>query len=537
MDRRRAENRGLRTRRNPQCRGETKRIKMLVQEFLENSAARLAGKTALIDGDRRLTYREVDGSADRLAHSLSELGVDRGERVAILLDNSPETVISIFGILKADAVFVVINPTTKSEKLAYIFNNCRATALIIDYRRREAALKAASESNYLKALITVGKDIKTDLPVPMKKWDEVMGGSPPQAPKRRNIDIDLASLIYTSGTTGNPKGVMLTHLNMVSASTSITTYLGNTEDDIILDVLPLSFDYGLYQIIMSFQFGGTVVLKKSFIYPYEIINTLKEEKITGFPIVPTISAILLQLKKLEDENFEHLRYITNTAAALPVSHIRGLQKIFPGALIYSMYGLTECKRVSYLPPEELDRRPESVGKGMPNEEVFLVDEEGMRIIEPGVTGELVVRGSNVMKGYWELPSETDKMLKPGVVPWEKVLYTGDLFRMDEEGFLYFVSRKDDIIKSRGEKVSPKEVEKALYAHPDVVEAAVKGVPDPTLGEAVKAFVVLKKSSSMTEKKIMAHARKHLEDFMVPQQVIIMDSLPKTSSGKITTKGL
>jgi len=510
---------------------------MLVQEFLENSARRLAGKTALIDGDHRLSYREVDSGANRLAHSLTDLGVRRGDRVAIFMDNSPETVIGVFGILKADAVFVVINPTTKSDKLSYILNNCRATALITDYRRRKAAIEAASESNYLKAMITVGKDVETDLSIPVRNWEGIMTGYIPQAPERRNIDIDLASLIYTSGTTGNPKGVMLTHLNMVSASTSITTYLENREDDIILDVLPLSFDYGLYQVIMTFQFGGTVVLKKSFIYPYEIINTLKEERITGFPIVPTISAILLQLKKLEDEKFQHLRYITNTAAALPVSHIRGLQKIFPDALIYSMYGLTECKRVSYLPPEELGRRPESVGKGMPNEEVFLVDKKGDRIMEPGVTGELVVRGSNVMKGYWELPGETDRMLKPGVFPWEKMLYTGDLFRMDEEGFLYFVSRKDDIIKSRGEKVSPKEVEKALYTHPDVVEAAVKGVPDATLGEAVKAFVVLKESSSMTEKKIIAHTRKHLEDFMVPQRVVIMDSLPKTSSGKITTKGL
>jgi acyl-CoA synthetase (AMP-forming)/AMP-acid ligase II len=375
---------------------------------------------------------------------------------------------------------------------------------------------------------------ETPLIVP---WNEALDPGRGGGPRRRTIDIDLAALIYTSGTTGNPKGVMLTHGNMSAASTSITTYLENVEDDIILSVLPLSFDYGLYQILMAAQFGGTVVLEKSFIYPYEVIKRLKEEQATGFPIVPTISAILLQMKELENERFEHLRYLTNTAAALPVSHIRGLQKVFPGARIYSMYGLTECKRVSYLPPEELERRPTSVGKGMPNEQVYLVDENDEVITEPGAIGELVVRGANVMKGYWELPEETAEMLKPGRHPWEYVLYTGDLFRMDEGGFLYFVSRKDDIIKSRGEKVSPKEVEAALYALGDVVEAAVVGIPDDVLGEAIKAFVVLKKDSKLTDKEILAHCSKNLEDFMVPKLVEFKDSLPKTSSGKITKKGL
>jgi acyl-CoA synthetase (AMP-forming)/AMP-acid ligase II len=280
-----------------------------------------------------------------------------------------------------------------------------------------------------------------------------------------------------------------------------------------------------------------VVLERSFTYPYAVINLLKKEKITGFPIVPTISAIILQMKDLKSESFEHLRYISNTAAALPEKHILGLKEIFPETQIYSMYGLTECKRVSYMPPGELDRKPNSVGKGMPNEQVYLVDEENRLITEPGIIGELVVRGANVMKGYWELPEETDEMLKPGRYPWEKVLYTGDLFKMDDEGYLYFVSRKDDIIKSRGEKVSPKEVESILYALDDVVETAVVGVDDDVLGEAIKAYVVLKKDSPMTEKEILAYCTKSLEDFMVPKYIELTDSLPKTSSGKITKKTL
>ncbi len=511
---------------------------MLIQEFLERSRNASPDKTALIVGERRLTYREIDSAANALAHALREADVAYGDRVAVLLDNSPEAVISIFGILKADAAFVTINPTIKADKLAYVLNNCRTTALITHASRWAVAGAAAEKTPSLKVVVIAGdRGERIAGPCALMRWEEIQERYPAERPARQTIDIDIASLIYTSGTTGNPKGVVLTHQNMVSASTSITTYLENTANDIILSVLPLSFDYGLYQILMAAQFGGTVVLEKSFLYPYAVINLLKKEKVTGFPIVPTISSILLQLEELDKERFEHLRYISNTAAALPVSHIRRLQRIFPDARIYSMYGLTECKRVSYLPPEELERRPTSVGKGMPNEQVYIVDEEDRVITKPGIAGELVIRGANVMKGYWELPEETARMLRPGRFPWEQVLYSGDLFTMDEEGFLYFVSRKDDIIKSRGEKVSPREVESILYEIPDVVEAAVVGVSDETLGEAVKAFVVLAEGSALTAKEIIAHCMQHLEDFMVPKIVEFRDSLPKTSSGKITKKGL
>ncbi|MBN1163403.1 MAG: AMP-binding protein [Candidatus Krumholzibacteriota bacterium] len=515
---------------------------MLVQEFLEKSAARSPHKEALVCGSTRLTYGEIDRAANQLAHTLQACGVRYGDRVAVLIDNSPETVISIWAILKADATFLVINPTTKSQKIAYILNNCRATALLTHVSRWKSALPAANQTGSLRTVVLAGKvtpRIEESVRPGLKflTWEEAGQGKPAEAPERKAIDIDLAALIYTSGTTGNPKGVMLTHLNIVSASTSITTYLENVENDIIINILPLSFDYGLYQILMAAQFGGKIILDRSFAYPYAIIKLIQEEKVTGFPLVPTISAILLQMKELEKEEFKHLRYLTNTAAALPVSHITGLGKVFPRATIYSMYGLTECKRVSYLPPEELKRRPTSVGKGMPNEQVYLVDEKDQIITDPGVVGELVVRGSNLMKGYWELPAETAERLKPGLFPWEQSLYTGDLFRMDEEGFLYFVSRKDDIIKSRGEKVSPREVENAIYALEDVLETAVVGVPDEVLGEAIKAYVVLKEGSTLTENDILLHCSKNLEDFMIPQLVEFKESLPKTSTGKITTKNL
>jgi len=351
-----------------------------------------------------------------------------------------------------------------------------------------------------------------------------------------NIDLDLATIIYTSGTTGNPKGVMLSHLNMVSAINSITQYIQNREDDIIINVLPLSFDYGLYQVLMAFKFGGTVVLEQSFTYPFQIIQRMMEEKVTGFPGVPTIFAILLSLKNPENQELPHLRYITNTAAALPPAHVEQLATLFPHVRIYSMYGLTECKRVSYLPPEDILRKPSSVGFAIPNEEVWIEDENGQRAA-PGIVGELVVRGSNVMRGYWGLPEETAQVLKPGKYPGEVVLHTGDLFRTDDDGCLYFIGRKDDMIKSRGERISPKEIEQCLCELEEISEAAVIGIPDDILGQAIVAYVRCSTENKVSEKSVLKHCQENLEDFMVPREVRFIEEFPKNSNGKIDKRAL
>jgi acyl-CoA synthetase (AMP-forming)/AMP-acid ligase II len=301
------------------------------------------------------------------------------------------------------------------------------------------------------------------------------------------------------------------------------------EGDIVIDVLPLSFDYGLYQLLMVFKFGGTLVLEKGFTYPAEILKRMEEERITGFPGVPTIFAVLLQMN-LSSYDLSSLRYLTNTAAALPPAHIIQLRNKFSWAKLYSMYGLTETKRTLYLPPDQLDKRPGSVGIAIPGTEVWIEDEEGNRL-GPGQVGELVVRGRHVMRGYWGDPAATAVRFRPGPIPGERLCYTGDLFRMDAEGYLYFVARKDDIIKSRGEKVAPKEVEAVLYSLKGVLEAAVIGVSDPVLGEAVKAFIV-RNGTELTEANVLKHCRANLEDLMVPKYVEFLPELPKTSSGKI-----
>jgi long-chain acyl-CoA synthetase len=348
------------------------------------------------------------------------------------------------------------------------------------------------------------------------------------------IDIDLAMLIYTSGSTGFPKGVMMTHQNVVAAATSITTYLENTSEDIILNVLPVAFDYGLYQVLMAVKVGATLVLEKSFAFPQLILNRAAEEKVTGLPLVPTMAAILIAQRNLAPGTLPRLRYITNTAAALPPAHIERLQALFPHVALYSMYGLTECKRCTWLPPAELKKRISSVGIAIPGTEAYVVDEAGNKVAA-GVVGELVIRGAHVMKGYWENPEATARALRPGLHEWERVLHTGDLFRTDAEGFLYFVGRKDDIIKSRGEKVAPKEVENVIYALPGVAEVAVIGVPDPILGSAIKAVVATEQGASLKAEDIVRHCARFLEDYMVPKFVEFRPSLPKTDSGKISRR--
>jgi acyl-CoA synthetase (AMP-forming)/AMP-acid ligase II len=320
---------------------------------------------------------------------------------------------------------------------------------------------------------------------------------------------------------------------MISAATSITTYLESTSDDIVLNFLPLSFDYGLYQVLMAFEVGATLLLERSFTFPHLVLEAAVRERITGLPIVPTVASLLLQMD-ISRYDLSSLRCITSTGSALPTAHIRRLREMFPQAQIFSMYGLTECKRVSYLPPDQIDSRPTSVGRGMPNEEVYVVNEDGRRV-GPGVIGELVVRGSNTMKGYWEDPVETAKRLRPGQYPWEQVLYTGDLFKTDSEGYLYFVGRKDDIVKSRDEKVSPREIEDVLYRLDGVAEAAVVGVPDPILGQAVKAYITRRPGSNITENDVLRHCAQWLEDFMVPKTVEFRDYLPRTVSGKISKR--
>ena len=354
---------------------------MLLQTFLEQSARRTPDKTALICESRRSSYRAVDQQANRLAHALCAAGVCRGDRVVIHLDNSPEAAIALFAVLKAGGVFVVLHPTTKVDKLAYVLDNSEARLLITDRRKLAACGPSLARLRELASVHVVDGDETSGTATHPRVWtarqlpnDAASAAAPPDCPQ---IDIDLAALIYTSGSTGSPKGVMMTHANMVAAATSISGYLRWRSEETVLSALPLSFDYGLYQWLMTTRMGSTLVLERSFAYPAAILNRLVQEQVNGFPLVPTLLAILLRVD-LAPFDLSALRYVTNTGAALPLQHIAELRRRLPHLQIFSMYGLTECKRVAFLPPEEIDQRPGSVGKAMPNTEAYVVNQSGQR---------------------------------------------------------------------------------------------------------------------------------------------------------------
>jgi amino acid adenylation domain-containing protein len=507
---------------------------LLVDHLLRTTAERTPAAQALVCGSTRLTYAELDEATDRVASGLRGLGVARGDRVLIYLENGVEAVLSILGALRAGAVFVPINATTKAEKLAYIVRDCEPAALISDRKGHQTITAALATLDRAPHVVIAAADPADSTSVACTAFEQ-LASAPTAAREDDRIDLDLAALIYTSGSTGRPKGVMLTHLNIVAATTSINGYLKNTADDVILDVLPLSFDYGLYQLFLAFQVGASVVLERSFAYPTMLLGLIARERVTALPIVPMIAALLLR-HDLSAWDLTTLRYITNTGAVLPPPHIAELRGRLPQVRIFSMYGLTECKRVAYLDPEELDRRPTSVGKAMDNVEVFLVDDAGTRL-DRGV-GELVIRGSNVMQGYWRAPEETARALRPGTLHGELVLYSGDIFRIDDEGFMYFQHRLDDVIKSRGQKVSPREIEDVLHGARGIVEVMVVGVPDQVVGEAVEAFVTIERGATPpSEQELLLYCSRQLEDFMVPRAVHVVDELPHNGAGKRTRRGL
>jgi long-chain acyl-CoA synthetase len=502
------------------------------ETHLARAASARPEHAAIVHAGVRTSYAELDATADRFADALVDgAGFANGDRCVVFLENRVETAVGIFGTLRAGGIFSVVNPTTKADKLAFVLNNCEAAVLFTQASLAAVALAAAAQAPSVRRVVVVDEPSAT-LDGDHVGYPAFLAGASRGAASRRpaGLDIDLAMLVYTSGSTGNPKGVMMTHKNIEHAATSITTYLQSRSDDVVLSVLPLSFDYGLYQLLMCVKMAATLVLEKSFAFPQKVLPLLASEKVTGFPLVPTMAALIVQIRNFDPAWAEGVRYITNTAAALPPAHILKLQEIFPNARIYSMYGMTESKRCTYLPPEQLKIRPDSVGIAIPGTEVWVAGDDG-RPLPPDTIGELVVRGGHVMQGYWRNEEATARTLKPGRYPWEKVLHTGDLFRMDDEGFLYFVGRKDDILKSRGEKVSPKEVENVLYALPGIREAALVGVPDPIMGHALKAIVVTDRDD-LDAKAILAHCRAHLEEFMIPRTVEFRDALPKTGTGKI-----
>jgi amino acid adenylation domain-containing protein len=507
----------------------------LVHEWLTSSARKYPDKPAVICAERTLTYRQLDFDSDRLADTLLEQGLLPQDRVIIFMDNSIEAVIGVYGVLKAGGTFVVLNTSLKADKLAYVLDNADAVALISHISKARIVMEAFGKVQSRPKAIWVhpGKTLP-ELIVNATSglhWDMMI--QKPLSGRSHPLlnDQNMAALIYTSGSTGQPKGVIQPHGKMVSVAKSIIQYLENTPDEIVLNVLSLSFGYGLYQVLMSVMVGGTVVLERSFVYLHDVLLKISQYKVTALPLVPTIAAMLLNMNELPTYDFSSLRYITSAGAALPPEHTRRMRQLWPHVKIIPMHGLTECVRTCYLPPDQIDIRPDSVGVAIPGCHLSVVDENGNEA-GPEQVGEMVVSGVNVMPGYWKDPELTAQVFRSGKKSGQVCLYTGDLFRRDTQGYLYFVARKDDMIKTRGERVSPKEIENTLLKIEGIAEAVVIGVPDPILGQVPKAFLVKKTDSNLTENDVLLFASQNLENFMVPKTVQFVIELPKTPNGKI-----
>jgi len=515
----------------------------LIHHMLRASAHRFPEKEALVHRDRRLTYREVWGRVESLAQGLTRLGLNRGDRVGIFLDASVAQTLSIFAISRAAGVFVPINSLLFPEQVGHIARDCQMKGLITAASKLGTLGPVLKDLPALEFLIVLADGESLGAPsIPAEDFEELCRLSGFPALPDHAIDKDLAAILYTSGSTGKPKGVMLSHSNVTAGASIVSDYLEISDRERILALLPFSFDAGLNQVMTAFQQGATIVLM-TFVFAREIVQTLLTERITGLAGVPTLWSLLAQpSSSLARQPLPDLRYITNTGGAMPQPVLGALREALPTSRIFLMYGLTEAFRSTYLPPEELDRRPTSMGKAIPDTEILVINEHG-KPCAPGEVGELVHRGPTVSLGYWGAPDLTARVLRPHplrqpeVGEGELVCYSGDYVTMDADGFLYFVGRRDTMIKTSGFRVSPTEVEEVLFQSGLVKGAAVIGVPDDVLGQSVKAFVSARDGDAVSVDDLLEFCARKMPRHMVPKSIEVLEELPKTTSGKVNYPAL
>ncbi len=487
-------------------------------------------RDAIADNLGLHTYSEINSLAEKIAEWLVNSEVKAGDRVVICGINSSRLVAAIFGILKINGVIVPIHPDTPISRFDFVLQDCMPAAIVTDTSRIQTHAAALRRAN-IPILLTSDEDVdRNSVESDIASWSSLSQYSG-YSKSNQFSDRSLAAIIYTSGSSKDPRGVMLPHQQMIFATTSINSVIGNDSRDVILCGLPLSFDYGLYQIFLAFQAGAKLVLEPDFHVPMTIPRLINEYGVTGFPGVPSIFAMLLRSRLLERSPLPSLRYITSTGDVFPTSYIQELRRLLPNVTIFPMYGLTECKRVSIMPRDQLIGHESSVGLPLPGTNVLIIDEMG-QAVPPGEVGELVVRGPHVMAGYWNNPEETAKRFRLDISKSETVLHTGDNFYTDGDGFLYFVGRREMFIKSRGHKISPLEIEATIYKMKGVIEAAVVGIPDPILGESIWAFVSLTNSECAGPSEITDYCRNNLSLVARPSHVMVLKSLPKTINGKI-----
>ena len=502
---------------------------MFIQEYLHNSAELFPDKAAIIHVGRETTYGEILQQSRSVSQWLIKRNLQPGDRVGILIDDPSEYVIAYFSILMAGGVVVALNTQTSSRTLKYIFNNCRISIALTHIKFIEYIRECADELPDLRLLALLGykKDPLQDLPFTCADLKEAQGFSSQNSRSEHAFsDSDIAQIIYTSGTTSEPKGVMLSHSNLAANTRSITEYLKLGPDERHMVVLPFFYSFGNSVMLTHFSVGATLVVHQSFLYPKVVLDMMVDKKVTGFSGVPSTYAILLNRSPIRDYTFPQLRYLAQAGGAMSPKLAMELKSILPDVDIYIMYGQTEASaRLSYLHPRDFLRKAGSIGKAIPGVTLQVLDKQGVPV-KAGETGEIVAKGKNIMAGYWNDPTKTKQVLK------KEGLWTGDLARIDEEGFLYIISRKNEMIKSGAHRIAPKEIEEVILEHDAVYEVAVLGIEDIMLGEAIKAAIVLNTDAVCTKKDILAHCRKNLPAYKVPHQITFYDQLPKTASGKV-----
>ncbi|MCG5540156.1 MULTISPECIES: acyl-CoA ligase (AMP-forming), exosortase A system-associated [unclassified Halorhodospira] len=508
----------------------------LLHDLLLHTATLNPQAVALRQGAQRWTYAELATAVEYAARGLNALGLGRDERVAIFLEKRPESVVALFAASAAGGIAVPINPQLRPAQVRHVVKDSGASVLVtsgVRYQELKDALQACTHLRH--ALLTEPRSDQTEPSLPaIRPWgDWPTGGCCPQ-----RIETDLAALLYTSGSTGRPKGVVLNHRNLVTGAESVSEYLENTAEDRILCVLPLSFDYGLSQLTTALAVGAEAVLLNHLL-ARDVVCAVARHGITGLAAVPPLWVELAQLD-WPAEAASNLRYFTNSGGALPTSALAKLRARLPGARPFLMYGLTEAFRSTYLPPEEIDQRPGSMGRAIPNAEIGVVRPDGSPCM-PLEPGELVHRGPLVSQGYWNAPEATAARFRPAPgrpaqAPLaELAVWSGDTVYADADGFLYFVGRRDEMIKTSGFRVSPLEIEEVLDGLPGLGEHAALGIPDDRLGEAI---ALVGQTAGATPEQILTRCRERLPAYMVPTQIRLQTApLPRNANGKIDRAGL
>ncbi len=512
-----------------------------LHDLLRNSVERDPGKVAIVDGTAEYTYEDLDYQSISLGAALVEAGVKKGDRVGVYMEKSWEAIVAMLAASRTGAAYVNINPLFKPPQVAYVAQDCDIRVMIGDSSR----LDDLEPGTVPGTAFYKGEPPREEAAEALVDIAEALrSGDAPQTGLQVS-EVDLATILYTSGSTGMPKGVATSQRNVVVGAQIVSSYLENTKEDRILSALPLNFDAGMSQFTTSLRVGATLVLQRSRL-PGDLSRALRRHEITGVTGVPPLWALLLRsAKAIEEEPLAHLRYIANTGGRIPQANLDELRRLLEPSRtkIYLMYGLTEAFRSTYLPPEEIHRGSRCIGKAIPNTEILVINKEGKECA-PDEPGELVHRGPTVAMGYWGKEEATQKAYRPNplappeLLDVERVVYSGDTVRRDEEGFLYFIGREDAMIKSQGYRLSPEEVENLLIGSGLVHEACAFGVEDPDVGQLVLAVVSLKDGwDGNAIDRVREHVIKNGPPYMVPKEIFVLDELPKTGSGKIDRKGI